>query len=69
MDRYAGGWQEILPSGGSPSEYKGARFGQHGEVSNIPRKYSIMKDQSDEICVKFWVRTYRTAFYIEKTLA
>ena len=68
IDRYEGGWQEVLPNGGLACEYKGAKFGQHGEVSNIPWKYQILKDQEDEISIKFWVRAYRTAFYIEKTL-
>jgi hypothetical protein len=68
LDRSAGGWQEILPNGGPACEYKGARLGLHGEICNIPWKYSIIKDTSDEISIRFWVRTYRTAFYLEKNL-
>lgn len=68
LDRYEGGWQEILPNGGPACKYKGAVLGQHGEVSNVPWKYNILKDDPDEISIKFFVRTYRTAFYIEKTL-
>src|ERR671917_2368033 len=41
LDSYPGGWQEIFPNGGTPSSYLGARFGQHGEVSNLPWDYEI----------------------------
>jgi hypothetical protein len=68
LDRYEGGWQEVLPNGGPACQYKGITLGQHGEISNIPWKYSILKDSSKEISVKFWVRTYRTAYLLEKTL-
>ena len=27
----------------------------------------ILKDDPEECSIKFWVRTYRTPFYIEKT--
>lgn len=68
MDYYHGGWQEIFPVGGIASEHKGAEWGLHGEVSLIPWQYQIVKDEQDEIVVKFWVRTYRTPFLLEKTL-
>ena len=68
IDRYEGGWQEILPSGGAACEFKGVRFGQHGEISNIPWKCQIIKDEEKEICIELSVRTYRTAFYLRKKL-
>jgi galactose mutarotase-like enzyme len=69
IDYYEGGWQEIFPSGGAGSApYKGAEFGLHGEVSNIPWRCQIVVDTPEEVRVKFWVRTYRTPFYLEKTL-
>ena len=69
MDYYFGGWQEIFPSGGAPHyTYKGAELGQHGEVSIIPWSCGIEKDTVDEVAAKMWVRTYRTPFYLEKTL-
>lgn len=30
--RYRGGWQEVIPNGGPPSEWNGVRYGQHGVV-------------------------------------
>ena len=67
-DNYLGGWQEILPTGGPPTQYKGAEFGYHGEVSLIPWDYLIEEDTPQRITVKFMVRTYRTPFYIEKRM-
>ncbi len=68
MDYYPGGWQEIFPNGGAPSSYLGARFGQHGEVSNLPWDYEIAEDEVDSVAVKFSVRTQKTPFYLEKEL-
>jgi hypothetical protein len=68
-DNYHGGWQEILPTGGIPSNYKGAEFGYHGEVSLIPWDYAITEDHPERIAVTFKVRTYRSPYYIEKHLS
>lgn len=68
LDYYEGGWQEVFPSGGSHSAYKGAEFGLHGEVSTIPWQAIILEDTEKRITVKLWVRTYRTPFYLEKQL-
>ena len=68
-DTYSGGWNEILPNGGAPSYYKGATFGQHGEVSVMPWKYTITENHPGRISVKLWVRPHRTPFYLEKTLS
>ena len=67
-DRWPGGWPEVFPAGGSPSTYKGAEFGQHGEVSTVPWEFQVLEDTPQRIAVKFWVHTYRTPFYLEKTL-
>ncbi|HJQ28138.1 MAG TPA: DUF4432 family protein [Rubrobacter sp.] len=68
LDYYPGGWQEIFPSGGAPSSYLGARFGQHGEVSNLPWDYEIFEDDEDAVAVRFSVRTQKTPFLLEKEL-
>jgi hypothetical protein len=68
MDYYPGGWQEIFPNGGAPSSYLGARFGQHGEVSNLPWDYEIVEDDENSVAVRFSVRTQKTPFYLEKEL-
>ncbi|WP_304944490.1 aldose 1-epimerase [Vallitalea guaymasensis] len=68
LDHNFGGWQEILPSGGPECNYKGAVIGMHGEVSNLPWQYRIIKDTKEEISVMFLVRTVRSPFYLEKTI-
>jgi hypothetical protein len=67
-DLYEGAWQEILPSFGPPSSYKGAEYGLHGESSSIPWDFRVIEDRPDYVSVDFWVRLYRSPFYIQKRL-
>lgn len=69
MDYYQGCWQEIMPNGGSASFYKGAEIGQHGEISLIPWDYQILLNEEEKISVKFWTRTQRFPFYLEKIIS
>ena len=69
MDYYEGGWQEILPSGGPATEYRGARLGQHGEVSTIPWEVHIEQDDAERVAVRFVARAFRTPFRVEKVLS
>ncbi|MBP1992418.1 DUF4432 family protein [Paenibacillus eucommiae] len=68
IDYYPGGWQEIFPNGGPTSVYKGAQFGQHGEVAHMPWSYRIVEDSAERIQVLFSVRTKKVPFLLEKTL-
>lgn len=68
IDYYFGGWQELFPSTDEACEYKGAELGIHGEVCLLPWDYEIIKDLPEIIKVKFFVKTNRTPFFIEKTL-
>jgi hypothetical protein len=68
MDYYPGGWQEILPSGGPPSTYRGAQFGQHGEVTQLPWDYEIVADEPAAVAVRFRVRGQKSPLLLEKTL-
>jgi len=67
-DVYEGGWQTLAPTGGSPMNYAGAEIGQHSEATTMPWDVQILEDTPETVSAKFWVRTYRTPFYIEKTL-
>ena len=67
-DVYPGGWQEIFPSGGTPSEANGTRFGQHDEVATLPWDEAIVEDGEGAVAVRFTVRTQRTPFRLAKTL-
>lgn len=68
LDFYEGGWQDCMPTGGDPTEYLGLPFGAHGETPTLPWSYQIVEDTPERIAVKFWVRTVRTPFYVEKQL-
>jgi hypothetical protein len=68
-DFYEGGWQELFPNCGALSMHQGTEIGQHGEVLLLPWRYSITKDEEDEIEVQFDVRTVRTPFHLVKTLS
>jgi hypothetical protein len=68
LDHYFGGWQELFPSGDEPCTYKGAEIGVHGEVCLMPWTYEVVRDDPEEIQIRFRVHTYRTPFCIEKTL-
>ena len=67
-DHYEGGWQEIVPSFGPPSQYKGAEFGLHGESSLLPWDFRVIEDRPERVSVDFWVRLYRSPFYIQKNI-
>lgn len=69
LDFYEGGWQDCLPTGGKATEYQGLPFGAHGETTTIPWDYRIVEDTPERIAVKFWVRTFRTPFLVEKEIA
>ncbi len=69
LDNYSGGWQEILPNGGGPSSYRGAEFGQHGEVSLVPWDVTVVEDSPECVSVRFSVSCRRTPLAIEKTLS
>lgn len=68
LDQYAGGWQEILPNGGTPSVADGAPFGQHGEVCLLPWGYRIVEDSENAVAVEFTVACIRTPLRLAKTL-
>jgi hypothetical protein len=69
MDYYEGGWQDCLPTAGSPCEYQGMPFGAHGETPTIPWDYAITEDTPERVAVRFSTRTYRTPFHVEKELS
>lgn len=68
IDYYPGGWQEIFPNGGPTSTYKGAQFGQHGEVAHMPWDYVITEDTPEKIQVEFTVVTKKVPFRIIKKM-
>jgi hypothetical protein len=68
MDRYAGGWQEILPNGGSPSEHAGVRYGQHGDIALVPWSFDVLVDRADEATVACTGRSAAAPLAIERRM-
>lgn len=69
LDWYPGGWQEVLPSAGAPSDHAGAVFGQHGEVHLAPWDHEVVTDTAAEVAVRFRVRLRRLPLLLERTMA
>ncbi|GGV12956.1 hypothetical protein GCM10010182_36670 [Actinomadura cremea] len=67
LDGYEGGWQEVLPNGGAPSVYRGARLAQHGEVAGLPWDAEIVADDPQEVAVRLSVRARRLPLRVVKT--
>lgn len=67
LDHYEGGWQEVLPNGGAPSVYRGARLAQHGEVAGLPWDAEIVTDDEREVAVRLSVRARRMPLRVVKT--
>ena len=68
-DGYEGGWQECMPNGGPGFLYKEAPIPFHGEVLRLPWTAEIIEDSPEVVSVRLGVRTVRTPYRLEKTLA
>ncbi|HHT10891.1 MAG TPA: DUF4432 family protein [Candidatus Atribacteria bacterium] len=66
MDTYEGGWQEIIPNISTPSNYKGAAMGFHGELVLLPWKYEVITDTPYEVKVLLKVRMKRAPLLVKK---
>jgi hypothetical protein len=62
------GWWDVFPNGGAPSSYRGAEFGEHGEVALLPWDVEILEDTPNEVAVRLSVRTQRFPAYLEKVV-
>ncbi|HLX18939.1 MAG TPA: FCD domain-containing protein [Gaiellaceae bacterium] len=67
-DPFADGWWDVFPNGGAPSSYRGADFGEHGEVALLPWNVEVLEDDPDDVAVKLSVRTQRYPAYLEKVI-
>jgi galactose mutarotase-like enzyme len=69
LDYYHGGWQELFPHASSATTYAGAHLGFHGEVWGLPWDYEIVQNGPAHAAVRFWVRTIRMPFFLERTVS
>jgi len=67
-DQYEGGWQESLPSLATPTNYKGANLGFHGEVMFLPWQYQILEDSPEKVTARFPVRLRRSPPFVTKIM-
>ena len=68
LDNYEGGWQELLPSISSPTNYKGMGLGFHGEVMFLPWDCHVIEDTPLCVRVKLSVRMRRAPLFVTKTV-
>jgi DNA-binding GntR family transcriptional regulator len=68
LDQYTDGWWDVFPNGGSPSSYRGADFGEHGEAALLPWDVEIVADTPDEVAIRLSVRTQRYPALLEKVI-
>jgi hypothetical protein len=68
VDRYPGGWQEVLPNGGAPSSHAGASYAQHGEVCLLPWDHDIVADEPDQVAVRFTVGARKVPLRLARTM-
>jgi galactose mutarotase-like enzyme len=69
LEVYEGGWQEILPNGGDPCQYKGVELNFHGESTLIPWEYTIVEQSDERVTVEFSVQLYRTPLIIRRRMS
>jgi Domain of unknown function (DUF4432) len=68
LDNYEGGWQELLPSIATPTNYKGMGLGFHGEVMFLPWECRVMEDTPRCVRVELSVRMRRAPLFVTKTV-
>lgn len=68
LDYYVGGWQEILPNGGTPNIVVGAAYGQHGEVSVVPWSSEVLDEGPEDCVLRCTVRALRMPILLQRTM-
>ncbi|MCC6314160.1 MAG: aldose 1-epimerase [Thermomicrobiales bacterium] len=68
LDAYAGGWQEIFPSGGGPCVYRGAELNFHGEASLAAWDVEIVEAGGAAAEIRCALRLRRSPFRLERTM-
>lgn len=68
MDVYAGGWQELFPTHGDPTNFRGGEIGVHGEACIYPWDCQVLEDTPEQVQVRLFVRMVRSPFLLERTV-
>jgi galactose mutarotase-like enzyme len=67
-DLTGGGWSDILPNAGQPSEYLGAKFGLHEETALLRWKGEITERFDLRVSAKFRVDLIKYPLTVEKKI-
>jgi hypothetical protein len=68
MWNYAGGWQELFPSVNEACSYRGQVVPFHGEVASLPWQHEVLSGEGEEAAVRFWTRTTRVPYLVQRVL-
>jgi len=69
LDIYEGGWQDMLPSIGAPTNYKNMDLGTHGELFTLPFEYDVLEDDPEKVSLKLYTRMKRSPLFVEKQIS
>lgn len=68
LNRYAGGWQVLIPSGGGPSSHRGVDHPYHGEACSLPWAAVVATDGGGE-CVELGVHLADSPLLLERIVS
>ena len=68
LERYAGGWQELFPNTNGPCVVDGQELPFHGEVALLPWTWEVVRDDADELAVRFEVTCQRAPLRLARTM-
>jgi galactose mutarotase-like enzyme len=66
---YLGGWQEMLPTCGDAATFEGLPLGVHGEVQELPWRWTVDVEDAEEVAVTFEVETVLAPFRVTRRMA
>jgi hypothetical protein len=69
VNRYAGGWQVLLPSGGGPSSHRGVAHPYHGEACSLPWAATVATDAAGDERVDLRVQLADSPLLLERNVS
>ena len=66
VNRYAGGWQVLIPSGGGPSSHRGVDHPYHGEACSLPWAATVVGSDDGGERVELGVRLSDSPLRLER---
>lgn len=69
VNRYAGGWQVLIPSGGGPSSHRGIDHPYHGEACSLPWTATVATDTGGADRVELRVHLGDSPLLVERIVS